>query len=122
MENRYIPFISIINIVETYTSIRNNDIISVINKERTGYTAHPIKTILEVKNLIDSILLYKISEPILILQSDNDETVSPQSALFIFNTVQSEKKEIILLNNSTHSRLNNKEEIFKDIYNFIKEN
>src|SRR3989344_6170124 len=119
IQNKYLPFIPFITFVETYTSKKPEDIVYFSNEKRVVYDSVPLTSILELKKLIDSLSINKITEPILILQSDNDEVISPESAFYIYNTIQSKDKKLIILNNSTHSRLNNQEKAFEEIYQFI---
>jgi len=58
----------------------------------------------------------------LIFQADSDKIVSPESASYIYNNVESKDKELIFLTNSTHSRLNNQQETFNKLYKFIVSN
>lgn len=119
LESRYIPFIPLVKLVETYTTKNAEDIIEFINEDRIVYSSVPLDSITELQKLIARVRLSEITEPILIFQADNDKLVSPASASHIYNNVQSKDKIFIPLSNSTHSRINNREDAFEGIYNFI---
>jgi carboxylesterase len=56
------------------------------------------------------------------MQSYRDRTVSPLSANIIYNSIGSKDKSIIYLHKSGHVITcdNEKEQVFKEVYNFIK--
>lgn len=60
--------------------------------------------------------------PTLIIQGKNDNLVPLTSAEYVYNTLKSEKKKIIYIDNLTHDvfRGDNPEEIFRLIENFLK--
>ncbi|MAG45549.1 MAG: hypothetical protein CMH63_02125 [Nanoarchaeota archaeon] len=119
LANRWLPFISIISIVETYVEKKPESIIGFINEKRVVYDSIPLSSILELQDLIKQLNIKKVTEPLLIFQSDNDKTVLPESANYIFNNVQSKDKELINLGNSTHASIENEQAAFEEIYNFI---
>ena len=119
LENRYIPFIPLIKIVETYTARSAEDIVQFIDEKRVAYDSTPLDSITELQKLISTVQLPSITEPILIFQADNDAVVSPKSANYIYDNVRSEDKELIFLSNSTHSRINNQQDAFNKVYEFI---
>lgn len=121
IKNRYLPFIPLLRLVETYTAKRPEQIVQLINDERVVYDSIPLTSVTELQKLINSISIHEITEPILIFQSDKDDIISPESAEYIFSTIRSEDKKLIVLNNSTHIKINNPEEAFNEIYNFIQE-
>lgn len=122
LANHYIPFIPIVKLAETYTSKKAEDIVQFIDEKRIVYDSIPLDSITELQKLISTIQLQKITEPILIFQSDTDKIVSPESANYIYNNVGSKNKELIFLTNSTHSKLNNQQETFDKLYEFIISN
>ncbi len=66
--------------------------------------------------------LNKIEAPILIIHSKLDDLTSPKSAKLVFENVKSEKKEMIILNNSYHMVLydNEKDFVFEKSLKFLK--
>jgi len=122
LANRYLPFIPIVKLAETYTSKKAEDIIQFIDEKRIVYDSIPLDSITELQKLINTVQLQKITEPMLIFQADSDKIVSPESASYIYNNVESKDKELIFLTNSTHSRLNNQQETFNKLYKFIVSN
>jgi carboxylesterase len=66
----------------------------------------------------------KINQPILILQSISDNRAAPSSAQYIFDNVNSISKTLIYLNNSGHviSMDYDKEQVFREVFNFISRN
>ena len=122
IKNRYLPFIPILRLVETYTAKRPEQIVQLINDERVVYDSIPLTSVIQLQKLINSISVYDITEPILIFQSDHDDIILSESAEYIFSNVRSKEKKLIMLNNSTHIKINNPEEAFNEIYNFIEKN
>ena len=119
LANRWLPFVSLISIVEVYVDKKPELIVEFINDNRIVYDSIPVSSIIELQRLIEQLNIMEITEPTLILQSDNDETISPESADYIFNNIQSSDKQLIPLSNSTHARLQNKQEAYEEVYNFI---
>jgi len=121
LANKYIKFIPIVKTAETYTSKKPETIIQFIDEKRTVYDSMPLSSVLELEKLISSLQLQKITEPILILQSENDNTILLESAEVIYSSIKSEDKRLIFLENSTHFKINNQEESFSRLYEFIQE-
>ena len=96
-------------------------IIQFIDEKRTVYDSMPLSSVLELEKLISSLQLQKITEPMLILQSENDNTILLESAEVIYSSIKSEDKRLIFLENSTHFKINNQEESFSRLYEFIQE-
>ncbi|MBI2507357.1 alpha/beta fold hydrolase [Candidatus Woesearchaeota archaeon] len=119
LANRYVPFIPLMKLVQAYTAKRAEDIIQFIDEKRVVYDSMPLGSVTELQKLINTVQLRKISEPILIFQSDHDKIISPESADYIYNEVSSKDKALISLENSTHSKLSNQEEAFNTVYEFI---
>jgi esterase/lipase/1-acyl-sn-glycerol-3-phosphate acyltransferase len=88
-----------------------------------NYTKHPLNSIAELEKVMthSNKELGNIRAPILILQGDNDPTVNPQSAAYIYERVQSKVKKLILVPRNNHIILagEGKEEIFESVYRFI---
>ncbi len=119
LKNRYIPFIPLIRLVETYTTRSTEDIVQFIDEKRVAYDSTPLDSITELQKLIGVVQLPSITEPMLILQADNDAVVSPESANYIYENVGSKDKGLIFLSNSTHSRINDQQDAFNKVYEFI---
>ncbi|MBI2667949.1 alpha/beta fold hydrolase [Candidatus Woesearchaeota archaeon] len=120
LANKYIKFISIIKLAEKYTTKKPETIIQFIDEKRVVYDSIPLDSVTELQELIDSIQLQGITEPILILQSNDDRIVLPESARILYDSISSKDKELIFLENSTHSKINNQNEVFKKLYEFIQ--
>lgn len=90
------------------------------------YSYRPTAAVAELMDLIDAYKngLGKVKVPVLIMQYNNDSTVNPKSANFIYNNVGSERKELVWFNGSTHvlTTGKDKEEVFNKTYNFIAQN
>jgi len=88
-----------------------------------NYSKHPLSSVAELEKIMkhSTQILPNIKAPILILQGDNDPTVNPQSATFIYEHVQSRVKKLVLVPRSNHIILRGegKEEIFESVYRFI---
>ena len=119
LANRYVAFIPLLKLVETYTAKKSEDIIKFIDEKRVVYDSTPLESITELQELINTVQLQKITEPILIFQADNDKIILPESADYIYSNVNSEDKILISLANSTHSKINNQDETFSRLYKFI---
>lgn len=119
LESRYIPFISLVKLAETYTAKKAEDIVQFIDDERVAYDSIPLDSIIELQKLVSIIQLIKITEPILIFQAENDKIVSLESADYIYNNVKSADKELISLSNSTHNKMDNQQDAFNKVHEFI---
>jgi len=124
LQNKFVPFIYLINIVEKYHVREPESIILAQKEKRVAYDAVPLKTISEITKLIDQLNLQSIEEPTFIIQTNNDTIVIPESANLIYNRISSKEKKLTWLEISTHGKPYKKEqeEIFEEIYIFIKEN
>ncbi len=122
LESRYIPFIPLIELVETYTAKKAEDIVQFIDEKRVAYDSIPLDSIVELQKLTSIVQLSDITEPILIFQADNDKIVSPNSANYIYDNIMSDDRELIFLLNSTHNKINNQQDAFNKVYEFILSN
>ena len=68
------------------------------------YDTLPLKSIAQLKSYLEFVKpqLKKINSPVLVVQSAKDDIVELESATFILNNVNSNKKEMLLLKDSTH--------------------
>ena len=85
---------------------------------------HPTETLEElsatmkgVKDQVDEVM-----DPILVVQAEQDKMIDPQSANYIYETVESDDKDIKWYANSGHVITINKEkeQVFEDIYEFLE--
>lgn len=69
-----------------------------------SYGEMPMVSIHELLGLITEVRdnLHRLKQPVLIIQSNNDHTVNPQSAAYIHSHVGSEHKELVWLEKSGH--------------------
>lgn len=68
------------------------------------YDKTPLSCIVSLEKLLKnvSLILGKIRQPILVIQSDQDETVDPSSAQLLFERVGSGHKEMVRFEQSSH--------------------
>ena len=61
-------------------------------------------------------------DPILVVQAGQDTIIDPQSANYIYNHVDSDKKDIKWYQNSGHVITidKEKEKVFEDVYQFLE--
>ena len=90
------------------------------------YSFRPTAAVAELIDFMDvfKINLDKVKVPVLIMQYNNDSTVNPESACFIYNSIGSESKELVWFDGSDHVLTTGKDklEVFDRVYNFIVEN
>ncbi|MBW2983848.1 alpha/beta fold hydrolase [Candidatus Woesearchaeota archaeon] len=84
----------------TYGAVMDNDAV----RGMPVFEGAPVTELINVFDLSDAARenLAKIDEPVLIIQSLFDNRAAPESAQFIFETVSSEDKTLVYLNNSAH--------------------
>ena len=90
-----------------------------------GYSRMPLKSLAEVLKLRDQVLeeLGKITQPLLLIYSNSEHTVKPESADKIAELATSASVEIIRLEKSGHiiTLDNEREPVFEHIIRFLKE-
>jgi esterase/lipase len=71
---------------------------------REKVTGTPLSAVINFRRLIKKItpLIEDIKVPVLIVQGEQDHLVQPKSAHFIYNQIQSDQKELLLLKESKH--------------------
>ncbi|MDX2495790.1 MAG: alpha/beta fold hydrolase [Desulfuromusa sp.] len=88
-----------------------------------NYTKHPLASISQMEKVMTRVdkTLEKITDPILVLQGDNDPVVNPKSAHLIYDRVNSSMKKLFLLPRDKHIIVTGEgeEEIFQSVYRFI---
>ncbi|BCJ86939.1 alpha/beta hydrolase [Effusibacillus dendaii] len=89
-----------------------------------GYTRTPIRCVPELLGLIRKVKgeLHEVQASALILQSEQDKTVKPESAKYIYEHIRSKQKEIRWYPNSGHILPvdHDKEQVFADILAFLQ--
>ncbi|MDQ0167712.1 alpha/beta hydrolase [Bacillus horti] len=75
-----------------------------IERELYIYDRVPLKCIVSLHKLITNVqkMVHYVKQPILIIQSDLDETVDPLSGNILYQRVGSEEKELVTFKDSTH--------------------
>lgn len=123
--------------LETYLDIFSDSLVYVkknkvgqINSEEglnkhIAYWNMPLQPIKNSSSFIEDTKksVGEIDRPILIQQSENDETSDIKSSVYIFENVASEKKEIVIFEKSNHILQEDydKEEVIENIVKFEKE-
>lgn len=89
-----------------------------------NYSEHHIRSIMELKKLIDFAypLLKKVTAKTLIIQGDQDPVVNPKGADLIYERIKSEQKRKVIIEAKEHVILNSKhyEQIFGAIREFMQ--
>ncbi len=95
-------------------------------EDRVGYNSLPLLSIYHFikAQKYSKTLLCKIKKPILIINSKTDLGVPVESAKYIYDTVKSQKKKIMLVEDSYHNVFldKGKHKVTKEIIKFIEEN
>lgn len=96
-----------------------------IEKELYIYEKVPMRCLVSLHALMKEMeqILPQIKEPILILQSDLDETVDPCSGDLLYERIGSQDKKIVRFKESTHMITLDveKEQVFEEISQFIQQ-
>lgn len=96
-----------------------------IQKHLAVYNQTPVACIASLNLLIKEVKanLYRVSNPILIIQGKADETVHYKSADYIYNNVNSAQKNLKWYNKSTHiiTLDHDRNKVFQDISLFLEE-
>lgn len=96
-------------------------------KKDSGYKSYekvPVRIIKEAYEFTNGDLRGAISQinvPVMVIQGKKDRIVHPRSAQYIFNNINTDKKELIWVDKGEHSLAtgSEKEKIFEEIINFI---
>lgn len=66
--------------------------------------------------------LYRITEPILIIQLSNDTKINPGSANYIYENVASKNKNILIINATGHGLFepDYKNRVYEEVYDFVR--
>lgn len=88
-----------------------------------NYDKHYVQSIEQLNALMKKTQknLPKIMSPILIIQAKNDPVVNPSSAYEIYDSIQSKRKNIVMLDLDNHVivRGENTEQLYNEIYRFL---
>ncbi|HHL33395.1 MAG TPA: acyltransferase, partial [Desulfobulbaceae bacterium] len=88
-----------------------------------NYGRHPLASIAQMEKVMKRVdkTLEHITEPILVLQGDNDPVVNPKSAQLIYRRVHSSMKKLIMLPRKNHIIVTGagEEEVFETVHRFI---
>jgi carboxylesterase len=103
--------------------IKYEDINLSVSEKNHYYNKRPTDSVLELFKLIDVYKkdLGKITEPILIIQSEDDELIDKKSADYIYNNVNSNIKDIKFMKNKPHLIIRD-DEVLEMVLDFIKNN
>jgi len=87
------------------------------------YDSLPIKSIAQLKVYLDYVKtqLKKINSPVLVVQGLKDDIVEPESNVFILNNLNSNKKNLLLLKDSSHINIIEKDLLKNRMIKFFKE-
>lgn len=79
-------------------------LVNSMKKYKEKMTTTPLKAVMNFRKLVKEIrpIFQNISVPVLIIQGEQDRLVEPTSAHYIYDQVQSDAKEILLLKESRH--------------------
>ena len=85
---------------------------------------HPTETLRELSDTLNGVKEHvdEVIDPILVVQAEQDTMIDPQSANYIYETVESDDKDIKWYANSGHVITidKEKEQVFEDIYEFLE--
>ena len=88
-----------------------------------NYAKHPLSSIAQMEKIMTKAekTLENITDPILVLQGDEDPIVNPRSAQLIYDRVNSPMKKLVLVPRSNHIIITSegKDEIFESVHRFI---
>ncbi len=91
-----------------------------------GYTVYPLAAAEELKKLQDLVdsNLTQITQPTIIFQGNYDQTIDTNNGEYIYQTISSQIKELVYMENSGHVMLldQEKENIFQLSMNFLESN
>ncbi|MGW9856491.1 carboxylesterase [Staphylococcus hominis] len=85
---------------------------------------HPTETLKELSDTLSHVRseVDEVLDPILVVQAEKDKMIDPQSANYIYENVDSDKKQIKWYANSGHVITidKEKEQVFEDVYEFLE--
>jgi esterase/lipase len=90
---------------------------------KINYLKHPLSSVSQMEKVMSKVSdsLQNVTEPILIIQGDNDPIVKRESARRIYDGIKSTDKKLLLLPRNKHGILADEghDEVFEAIYRFI---
>ncbi len=90
---------------------------------KINYLKHPLSSVSQMEKVMSKVSdsLQNVTEPILIIQGDNDPIVKRESARRIYDGIKSKDKKLLLLPRNKHGILADEghDEVFEAIYRFI---
>ncbi len=93
-----------------------------IEKEMAAF--HPTSTLKELQGTLQEVrdVVDEVMDPLLVIQSENDEMINPDSANIIYNEAISDDKHLSWYQNSGHVITIDKEKeaVFEEIYSFLE--
>ncbi|MBW1749938.1 MAG: alpha/beta fold hydrolase [Deltaproteobacteria bacterium] len=88
-----------------------------------NYAKHPLASIAQMEKIMTKVdkTLNTITDPILVLQGDEDPVVNSRSAQLIYNRVNASMKKLVLVPRANHIIITGEgeEEIFESVHRFI---
>lgn len=104
--------------------ITRKTISKLMGKNSVAMDNYPLSCIYELLQLSKHARknMYKVKAPVLIIHSNEDDLTSIKSAKFVYNNISSEKKELIILDNSYHLVVydNDKDLVYNKSVDFLK--
>lgn len=89
-----------------------------------GYRINPLKAVVELGKLQDDVRNYlpRVTQPIILFQGKNDETIDIKSSKIVYQSISSTKKELVELDNCGHCVLLDiqRESIYSRTVSFLK--
>lgn len=100
-----VPFAPVLRFIRPYMPKKMDENYHRLKRQnRFAYDEVPVKAFISVRRLARLVIkdLKKVTVPVLIFQSENDEAIEEKSALIIKNQVASRDKTLIWLKESSH--------------------
>lgn len=120
LKSNYVPFIPFVKLFEDY---QTKGEISINKLKELGfsvpYNAIPLNSVSELLKGISKLELGNVEEPILIIQGIDDDVVDRDSAIEIYDEVNSKEKKLLFLEDSSHQIISNEKDNYYSILNFI---
>ncbi len=125
--NRKMKIAWLLKHFQKYTSLPSKKISTEQGKYLIHYPYFPVAAVAELHRLANHTkkILPQITTDALIIQTEDDKTVRPESAQIIIDKISSKRKESLLLREGTHSAPvipPHNEQIIARIIQFIKDN
>lgn len=123
--NKWVKYTGILKYLKKYTAWKSSNNESIEQSQyNLAYKTFPVHAVhqLHLTTKVANDCLKKVKSNTLIIQDKYDKQVKREAAEIIYNNIGSEEKELVWLENATHSLTigPKKEEVFEAILNFIK--